>query len=149
MKTYILTEKEIREIVSESYVCGIHHEHYRIDFSKLKESQPSISAEEFLKENGVTETHEGIAISGHEPIAISSGHIQKKTETRIFTNFDIPDVSLNNSIFSKTVIIDNGEGFVTIGWFDFIISEWSYESDFKLPEKFYWYYPTNIKNFKK
>ena len=23
MKTYILTEKEIREIVSESYVCGI------------------------------------------------------------------------------------------------------------------------------
>lgn len=80
---------------------------------------------------------------------ISSGHIQKKTETRIFTNFDIPDVSLNNSIFSKTVIIDNGEGFVTIGWFDFIISEWSYESDFKLPEKFYWYYPTNIKNFKK
>ena len=46
MKTYILTEKEIREIVYESYVCGIHDEHHSIDFSKLKESQPSISAAE-------------------------------------------------------------------------------------------------------
>ena len=65
MKTYILTEKEIMQIVAESIVCGIHDEHRGIDFSKLKESQPSISAEEFLKEKGVATDY---YIKGHEDV---------------------------------------------------------------------------------
>jgi hypothetical protein len=98
MKTYILTEKEIREIVSESYVCGIHKEHYRIDFSKLKESQPSISAEEFLKEKGVIES------------ALSKPMEEKIRFPEIDSYF------LNN--WQKTYGREAADGFMT-GWDEF------------------------------
>lgn len=63
-----------------------------------------------------------------------------------FTNFNRPQPSKDDISFSKTVIIYDGEGFVTIGWFDFKEDKWNYESDFEMPKKFYWHYPLTIPN---
>lgn len=58
-----------------------------------------------------------------------------------FTNFNRPNPSKDDDTFSVQVLINDGKGLFTVGWFDFKTSEWHYISDFELPEKFFWCYP--------
>jgi len=57
-----------------------------------------------------------------------------------FTNFNRPRYSKEDESFSETVLMNDGEGFHTVGWFDFKRNEWQYDGDFAMPSRFFWRY---------